>query len=135
MAWMIEGHWSGPVDPAGDYASFQHREFTENETFARLVKELGYITFTDNTTLALTVRKENNIKRLPEKNGYGSLIRKCIQANTSKVNDLPTESWFADNAIDLEKEEYPKSKSIEIACIDHPVAKAAEIIRKQIKEI
>ena len=88
--WMIEGRWSGPTYPIGDYTELQHREYTTNHDFAMQVRELGVITFGDQTTLTLTVtpRSQHDGKRLPELDGYPVLIRDCVRMKVNTVDKL-----------------------------------------------
>lgn len=85
--WCIEGEWSG-------YTSSQrhvvHREYATRDTFADEVRKLGYIRYTDGTSLILHVRKlEKGTKREKEISGYTSLIRECLAAGVHLVDDLP----------------------------------------------
>lgn len=91
MTWMIEGRWTGPVNPAGDYTRDAHREYTYSRKFAEQVRNLGSILFTDGTRLLLSVgQRTQRSKRPPEIPGYGSLIRDCIRLGVKSVAELPT---------------------------------------------
>ncbi len=82
---LIEGQWSG-------YRSSQqrivHREYTTNKKLADAVSAMHAIRYTDGTCLYLTVTNKGRGKRLPEINGYGSLIRKCAHAGVNSVEAL-----------------------------------------------
>jgi hypothetical protein len=82
----ITGEWSG-------YRSGQqrivHREYTADKKYVDKIKNLGFICYTDGTTLNLKIRtmktgerKQNTI------DSYSRLIRDCIDANTNNVVDL-----------------------------------------------
>lgn len=85
--WIIEGEWSG-------YTSSQcrvvHREYTTSRKYADKVSELGFIQYTDGTTLNLRVRlrTKSDGKRQPVINGYNSLIRDCVYHGTNSVESL-----------------------------------------------
>lgn len=82
----ITGEWSG-------YRSSQrrvvHREYTTNKEFADKVKQLGFIRFTDGTTLDLTVREmKKGERRQSEILAYWELIRECIAKGKRSVSEL-----------------------------------------------
>ena len=78
--WMIEGLWSGPVSPAGEWNRMQHREYTRSKRRAEACEKLGRIRFSDGTCLRLLVTPHTGGKRLPTRNGYGELIDRCVAA-------------------------------------------------------
>lgn len=85
MTFCIEGEWSG-------YRSSQrrvvHREYSSSATFIQQVRSLGFIRFTDGTTLDLSVSEAPRRARQPEIKGYTSLIRDCIAAGVKSVDAL-----------------------------------------------
>jgi hypothetical protein len=96
MTWMIEGRWTGPINPAGDWTNIVHREFTRSRKFVEQVCELSSILFTDGTKLLLSVdertqgsKRTRGSKRPPEIPGYGPLIRDCIRLGVNSVAALP----------------------------------------------
>lgn len=85
----ITGEWSG-------YHSHQrrvcHREYTTDKEFADKVRDLGFIRYTDGTTLDIRMRQlRKGERRQPEVRGYSSLIRDCVKHDTNSVADLPAE--------------------------------------------
>jgi hypothetical protein len=85
---MIEGTWSG-------YNSGQrrvvHREFTTMRHRVEQIRNLGWILYTDGTTLSLTVTEIAGRQNLKPIAGYTSLIDKCIRHGVNAVNALPKE--------------------------------------------
>lgn len=82
----ITGEWSG-------YNSKQrrivHREYVKNKDFAEKVKALGFVSYSDGTTLNLKVRQMSYGERKQSTiNGYGSLIRSCIAKDTNDVSKI-----------------------------------------------
>ncbi len=82
----IIGEWSG-------YRPSQrrvvHREYTTDSEFADKVKKLGFIVYTDRTTLDLTVREmEFGERKKPTIPEYTKLIRECILKGTHYVDKL-----------------------------------------------
>lgn len=85
MRYVIEGEWLG-------YRSSQdhivHREVASLK-YAQRVMQIGYaITFTDGTSLRLTVRPANPREKVKPINGYGSLIRDCAWYGVNSVDGL-----------------------------------------------
>ena len=73
--YVVEGTWSG-------YRSEQRRvchRTVEGEKFAKRVREIGTIGYTDGTTLDLVVREAKPREKITEMHGYDSLIRDCIE--------------------------------------------------------
>ncbi len=85
--WMIEGEWSGPVNPAGDWTRIVHREFTTDQDRADACRALGSILYTDGTRLFLSVTSSDR-RALPLLDGYGRLITDCIAQGVSSVDEL-----------------------------------------------
>ena len=79
---VLEGEWSG-------YNSGQKRVCHRTvETDTKPFDKLKSITFTDNTTLDLSIRPCAPRERVKEIHGYDSLIRKCINAGVDSVKEL-----------------------------------------------
>lgn len=81
----ITGTWSG-------YTSSQsrvcYRDYTSDSNYAKEVDKLGYIVFSDNTKLYLTVRELEYRERKQSKMGtYTSCIKKCVANKTHKITD------------------------------------------------
>lgn len=95
--YAIEGRWTGPKSPAGDWDPFAHREFVRVDTkraqdFLDQVRRMDAIDFTDGTALILDVRDVSGVhwtKRGKKRNGYGWLIRQCAKHGVTRVADLP----------------------------------------------
>lgn len=81
----IVGFWSGYTS---SQRSLQHREYTSDKEFADKVRALGFIRYTDGTTLDLRVREVSE-KNEKEKHGYSDLIRSCVRHGVASVADLP----------------------------------------------
>ena len=86
----INGEWDG-------YYSHQrrivHREYTTNKDFAAKVEKLGFIQYTDNTTLRLTVREmEKGERKQKELRTYTQLIIKCTAQDENYVANLHKEA-------------------------------------------
>ena len=89
MYYMIEGEWSGPQSPAGNWTRFQHREFTQSKKRAEAINELGSIRYSDGTYLYLTVTEgKGPAKKRPAIDGYGKLINECLRYGVSSVDEL-----------------------------------------------
>ena len=86
--WMIEGNWTGPVNPAGDWTRLAHREYTTSYDRAHDAAGIPSIRFGDGTSLVLRVA-EHHGRRDREVNGYGDLITDCIRYGVTAVDDLP----------------------------------------------
>lgn len=88
--WCIEGEWSGPRSPAGDYIRTCYREYTSRCARADEVSGLGHIGFSDGTTLRLSVRKldKGDRKRLPSMLSYSGLIADCLAHGVRSVDAL-----------------------------------------------
>ena len=84
--WMIEGLWSGPHNPAGDWTKIPHREFTTDAQRVADCRRLRQIMFTDGTFLTLRIRKGKQV--LPSKDTYGGLITRCLAAGVDTVAEL-----------------------------------------------
>jgi len=79
---LCKGYWSG-----NGTCYNQTYHFSKE---AEEIKNLAFIQYTDNTRLDLRVEPiTNKFDLVPEKDGYGALIRKCIKYNTSFVKELP----------------------------------------------
>lgn len=91
---MIEGNWSGPHNPAGEWTRMQHREYTTCPTFAEKCQALGQIAYGDGTLLYLRVQRwtKKDGKRLPEIKKYTELIHVCVATGINRVDDLPKPS-------------------------------------------
>jgi len=81
---MVTGEWLG-------YTSSQdhivHREYVTKKT-AGDIRTIGdCIIFTDGTRLRLTITEVRR-RKLPNLNGYGDLIRRCIAEGTNEVAKL-----------------------------------------------
>jgi hypothetical protein len=85
QTYMIEGEWTGYTR---NQQRVVHREYTQDAKFAIAVQRIGWITYTDGTGLRLSVTEHKGRKVLPPNNGYGSLIRQCVDAKTGQVADL-----------------------------------------------
>lgn len=86
MYYMIEGEWSGPQSPAGNWTRFQHREFTQSKKRADAIRELGSIRYDDGTFLYLTVTEgKGPAKSRPAVDGYGKLINECLKFGVNSV--------------------------------------------------
>lgn len=83
--YMIEGGWSGYHSGQAHVA---HREYTSDKRLIKAVEKLGVISFTDGTSLYLTVTDVGGKKPFPAKDGYRSLIRDCISAGVNSVAAL-----------------------------------------------
>lgn len=84
--WLIEGTWRG-------YRSSQdrvvHRSITKDRKIAEQIGKQYGITYTDGTTLELTVRPLNKGERVKDlKNSYGSLICDCLRYDVWTVDGL-----------------------------------------------
>ena len=86
--WMIEGEWSGPSDPAGDWNRLVHREYTTSQQRADACREMGSILYSDGTRLLLHVSVHHGCRH-GSRNGYGDLIPDCIRHGVKSVEDLP----------------------------------------------
>lgn len=82
---VIEGVWSG-------YTSSQshvvHREVSTSRALIEWARETYAISFTDGTSLNLSVRPCKPRERVIEKHGYTSLIRDCHYYNVTSVAEL-----------------------------------------------
>src|ERR1039457_5955442 len=82
---VIEGEWSG-------YTSNQqhvvHREVTKSRALIEWVWQTYAITYTDGTSLFLTVRPCKLREKVKEVLGYSSLIRDCHYYNVTNVDAL-----------------------------------------------
>lgn len=85
QTWMIEGHWSGPKDPAGDWTRVVHREYTTSRHRAQRCGRMGPIEFTDGTTLMLAVKPISKGPRAPQIPGYAQLINECLHWDVCSV--------------------------------------------------
>lgn len=83
--WIVEGTWSG-------YTSSQtkvvHRHVVHSEKHAKAIEALACITYTDGTTLSLTVRKAKPYERVKKQEAYTKLINDCIYTNCNSVAEL-----------------------------------------------
>ena len=86
--WMIEGEWTGPSDPAGDWCRLAHREYTTSKLRADACRAMGSIRYSDGTRLLLHVSPHIG-RRIGSRNGYGDLITDCIRHGVTAVEDLP----------------------------------------------
>lgn len=86
MRYVIEGVWSGYVSRQSRVV---HREVTKRSEYAEAVEKLRSITYTDGTSLALTVRPANPRERVMVNDQYGRLIRDCIRHGVRAVAELP----------------------------------------------
>ncbi len=86
--WMIEGVWSGPQNPAGNYTRIVHREFTSSQTRVDACRDLGSIRYDDGTLLFLTVSPAPRRGRPEAINGYNNLIDSCIAEGVASVAEL-----------------------------------------------
>lgn len=86
MRYVLEGEWSG-------YHSGQRRVVhctVIPKYIADQIKEqqLHYISYTDGTSLDLSVREAKPRERITEIHGYDSLIRDCLHYKVSSVSEL-----------------------------------------------
>lgn len=87
--WMIEGEWSGPQNPAGNWTRIVHREFTKSRNRADACRNLHSILYSDGTRLFLTVTERHRSgQRPPAIPGYHELINACLQTGIASVDDL-----------------------------------------------
>ena len=87
QCWMIEGKWTGPQSPAGDFTRIVHREYTRDRARADACRDMRTILYTDGTRLILRVTPHTG-KKLPANDNYGSLISDCIRAGVTSVDEL-----------------------------------------------
>ena len=82
---VIEGEWSG-------YRSSQqrvvHRVVSNRKNLIEWCDRVHGITFTDGTTLYLTVRPALPRESVQQIHGYDSLISRCFYANVTSVAAL-----------------------------------------------
>lgn len=82
--YLLEGEWSG-------YVSSQ-RKVVQREVITRKFMEMmgshRSITYTDGTSLILSIRPCKPGERVSEINQYGSLIRDCVYADIWTVQGL-----------------------------------------------
>jgi hypothetical protein len=66
-----------------------HRHFTTRSDEAEKLARMYAIHYSDGTLLRLSVSDVTGLrKRLPEINGYGDLIAKCLAAGVNSVDEL-----------------------------------------------
>jgi hypothetical protein len=86
--YVIQGEWSGPRNPAGNYTRIQHREVTTNQKLIDFCGRTHGIRYDDGTMLYLSCRPCQPREVVKEILGYSSLIRECAAKGVDSVAAL-----------------------------------------------
>lgn len=85
MRYVIEGEWTGYVS---SQARICHRTVTKLRHVAEWVRKTHSITFTDGTSLLLSVREAKPREKVKEMHQYDDLLDQCRTAGVTSVQAL-----------------------------------------------
>lgn len=115
MRYVIEGEWSGYTRAQ---TKIVHREVTTLKYIAEWFEKNRCISFSDGTSLHLSVREAKPRERVPEIHGYDQLLDDCRRENVDSVNAL----------VDRRK---AKTLAYDLACINRNGPAVIEQLKKE----